>query len=123
MIRHHAIREHGVKAYLHTCGAIRDRLDMMISSGADGIECLDPPPLGNVALSEALALAEGRCFVKGNVDSVNLLLRGTREEIIADVRARLDAAGTRRGYILSTACSIAPGVSREHVRLLRDAVG
>lgn len=118
-----AIREHGVRAYLHTCGAIRDRLGMMISSGADGIECLDPPPLGNVTLSEALALADGRCFIKGNVDSVNLLLRGRREEIVADVRARLEAAGGRGGFILSTACSIAPGVPGEHVRLLREAVG
>jgi hypothetical protein len=117
------IRENGVRAYLHTCGAIRDRLGLMIASGADGIECLDPPPLGNVELAEALEIIGGRCFVKGNVDSVNVLLRGTPEEVAADVRARLDAAGERGGFILSTACSIAPGVPREHVRLLREAVG
>jgi hypothetical protein len=117
------IRENGVRAYLHTCGAIRDRLDLMIASGADGIECLDPPPLGNIDLGEALDLINGRCFVKGNIDSVNVLLRGTPEEIRADIRARLDAAGHKRGFILSTACSIAPFVPREHVRLLREAVG
>ncbi|HEX7574634.1 MAG TPA: uroporphyrinogen decarboxylase family protein [Bacteroidota bacterium] len=117
------IRENGVRAYLHTCGAIRDRLELMIASGTDGIECLDPPPLGNVELGEALDMIGGRCFVKGNVDSVNVLLRGTPEEITADVKARLDIAGSRGGFILSTACSIAPGVPREHVRLLREAVG
>jgi uroporphyrinogen-III decarboxylase len=117
-----AIRESGVRAYLHTCGAIRDRVEMMIASGADGIECLDPPPLGNVELREALDLIRGRCFVKGNVDSVNVLLGGTPEEIASDVRERLEAAGRKGGFILSTACSIAPGVPREHVRLLREAV-
>ncbi len=118
-----AIRENGVRAYVHTCGAIRDRLELMIAGGADGIECLDPPPLGNVELGEALEMIGARCFVKGNVDSVNVLLRGTPGEIAADIRARLDLAGRGGGFILSTACSIAPGVPREHVRLLREAVG
>jgi hypothetical protein len=118
-----AIREKGVRAYLHTCGAIRDRLGLMIASGTDGIECLDPPPLGDVELGEALEMIGGRCFVKGNVDPVNVLLLGTPGEIRADVNARLETAGGGGGFILSTACSIAPGVPREHVRLLRDAVG
>ena len=118
-----SIRECGVKTYLHTCGAIRDRLELMIASGADGIECLDPPPLGNVELGEAMDLIGGRCFVKGNVDSVNVLLHGTPGEITADIRRRLDAVGGRAGFILSTACSIAPGVPRAHVRLLREAAG
>ena len=113
-----AIRAGGAKAYLHTCGAIGDRLELMISSGADGIECLDPPPLGNIELREAVDLIGGRCFVKGNVDSVNLLLRGRAEEVLADVRARLAVGGRNPGFILSTACSIAPGVSREQVLLL-----
>ncbi len=117
------IRACGVRAYIHTCGAIGDRLTMMVSSGADGIECLDPPPLGNVELTEALAVTGGRCFMKGNVDSVNVLLRGTPEEITRDIRTRLGAAAGRGGFILSTACSIAPAVPREHVRLLREAVG
>jgi len=116
------IKERGVKAYLHTCGAIRDRLELMIASGADGIECLDPPPLGNMELSDALRVIGGRCFVKGNVDSVNSLLRGTPADIQADLRQRLEAATGFPGFILSTACSIAPRVPREHVMLLRDAV-
>lgn len=117
-----AIHGKGVRAYLHTCGAIRDRLGMMVESGADGIECLDPPPLGNIELEEALEVIGGRCFVKGNVDSVNLLLRGTPEEIRTDARRRVEAGGRSGGFILSTACSIAPHVPLENVLLLREAV-
>ena len=117
-----SIRERGAKAYLHTCGAIADRLELMIASGADGIECLDPPPLGNIELGEAIGLIGGRCFVKGNVDSVNCLLRGSPDEIRADVRARLEAGRASPGFILSTACSIAPGVKREHVMMMSEAV-
>lgn len=118
-----AIREGGVRSYLHTCGAIKDRLVMMIESGVDGIECLDPPPIGNVELGDALRAIGGRCFVKGNVDSVNTLLRSTPAEIRADVRSRLAAARGAGGFILSTACSIAPHVPKEHVMILREMVG
>jgi hypothetical protein len=117
-----AIRAKGVRAYIHTCGAIRDRLATMLESGADGIECLDPPPLGNIELEDALRVIAGRCFVKGNVDSVNLLLRGSAAEIRADARRRTEVGGRHGGFILSTACSIAPHVPRENVLLLREAV-
>jgi hypothetical protein len=116
------IRGEGVRSYLHTCGAIGDRIDMMIGTGVDGIECLDPPPLGNVDLEEALRATSGRCFIKGNVDSINTLLRGDPDEIRADVCARLRAAKGTGGFILSTACSIAPHVPQEHVKLLRELV-
>jgi Uroporphyrinogen decarboxylase (URO-D) len=116
------IRRHGIHVYTHTCGAIGDRLDLLLSSGVSGIECLDPPPLGNVALEDALLVAQGRGFIKGNVDSVSVLLRGSRKEILADARTRLELGKRHAGYIFSTACSIAPHVPGANVRLLRDAV-
>jgi hypothetical protein len=116
------IRRHGVHVYTHTCGAIGDRLDLLFASGVSGIECLDPPPLGNVELEDALLAAHRRGFIKGNVDSVSVLLRGSKEEILADARTRLGLGRKRGGYIFSTACSIAPHVPQANVRLLRDAV-
>ncbi|MEX2116890.1 MAG: uroporphyrinogen decarboxylase family protein, partial [Bacteroidota bacterium] len=62
----HAIRRKNVHAYLHTCGAISDRLELMFESGVSGIECLDPPPLGNVELEEAKIRLRGRGFIMGN---------------------------------------------------------
>ncbi len=44
------IRRNDVHVYIHTCGAINDRLELLIESGANGIECLDPEPIGNVDL-------------------------------------------------------------------------
>ncbi len=117
-----AIRTKGVHAYIHTCGAIGDRLSMMFDLGASGIECLDPPPLGNVELETAMRIANRRGFIKGNIDSVNILSNGTEEEILADARTRLDIGKKYGGFILSTACSIAPMVKRESIVLLREAV-
>ena len=112
-----AARGAGVFAYTHTCGAIGDRLEMIAEAGVDGIECLDPPPLGNVELEDALRRLPG-LFVKGNIDPVNTLLFGSPETIEADARRRLAAGAARGGYILSTACSIAPHTPPEHVEML-----
>ena len=42
------IRQSEIPVYTHTCGAIGDRLDLMAATGIDGIDTLDPPPLGTV---------------------------------------------------------------------------
>jgi len=46
-----AISKYGLKSYVHTCGAIGDRLDLMSKTAVDGIDTLDPPPLGTVYLA------------------------------------------------------------------------
>jgi len=110
----------GVPVYTHTCGAIGDRLELIEESGADGIECLDPPPLGDVELTDAVARVGERLFIKGNVDSVNTLLFKRPDAIRRDVEAVCRAGMEACGFVLSTACSIAPGVPEEHVRIIAE---
>jgi uroporphyrinogen decarboxylase len=112
------IRSQNVHAYLHTCGAIDDRLELMAESGASGVECLDPPPLGNVSLAEAKKRIGDRMFIKGNVDPVHTLLHGNREEVEQDVSDRIAVGKPDGGFILSTACSIAPYTTRENIQIL-----
>jgi hypothetical protein len=115
-------REAGIPCYCHTCGAIGDRLESIVDTGFDGIECLDPPPLGNVELEDAVHRIGGRAFIKGNIDPVNVLMRGSPDEIREDVRQRLAIGTNAPGFILSTACSIAPFTPASHVALLRETV-
>lgn len=117
-----AVRETGVEIYTHTCGAINDRLELMFDAGVSGIECLDPAPLGNVELSNALERIGTRGFIKGNIDSVSILLQGTQHDIQEDVRQRLQIGKQYPGFILSTACSIAPRVKKEYIQMLRTMV-
>lgn len=117
-----AVRKHGVHIYMHTCGAIGDRINLMFESGITGLECLDPPPLGTVELAEAKDLTSGRGFIKGNIDSVNTLLLRGPQAIMDDAEDRIKTGKRGGGFILSTACSVAPHVPREHLRLLHEAV-
>jgi hypothetical protein len=105
-----AIRAFGIPSYVHTCGAIGDRLDLMAETGVDGIDTLDPPPLGTVDLARAKAEFGMRFFFKGNLDAVNEMLRADDHSFEQAVRRRLEVGRPGSGYILSSACSVAPHV-------------
>jgi uroporphyrinogen decarboxylase len=93
----------------------------MAEAGIDGIDTLDPPPLGTVDLADAKARVGDRVFFKGNVDPVHTLLNGTREAVTADARRRIEIGKPGGGYILSTACSVAPRTPPENIEALVEA--
>lgn len=107
--------------YTHTCGAIGDRLDLMEQTGTNGIDTLDPAPLGNVEIADAKRQTAGRMFIKGNIDAVNTLLLGAPQDTLAAARERIETAAPGGGYILSTACSVAPAAPAENILKLREA--
>lgn len=111
----------GPMAYTHTCGAIGDRLELMAATGIDGIDTMDPPPLGDTDLADAKSRVGDKLFLKGNVDSVNVLLKGTVEQCRASAKDRLAAAKAGGGYILSSACSVAPHVPPQNILALVEA--
>lgn len=112
---------HDVPVYTHTCGAIGDRLELMLETGTCGIDTLDPPPLGTVELAEAKARTAGRAFLKGNLDPVHTLLQGDPATIRAAVAERIAQAGPGGGYVLSSACSVPPRTPPANLFALREA--
>ena len=108
------------KSYLHTCGFIADRIDVFVDTKVDGIECMDPPPLGDMLLTDAKSRVGDRIFLKGNIDSVNILLRGEDNHVDQVIKETIETGMTGGGYILSTACSVAPKVPPSRVRRLYE---
>jgi uroporphyrinogen-III decarboxylase len=115
-----AIHAFDIPSYVHTCGAIGDRLDLMADTGVAGIDTLDPPPLGTVDLAKAKAAFGERFFFKGNLDAVNEMLRADDATFDKAVRRRLDIGKPGGGYILSSACSVAPGVDPKRLSHMVD---
>lgn len=111
-----------IPVYVHTCGAIGDRLDLMMATGVDGIDTLDPPPLGSVDLATARAETRDRVFIKGNLDPVAEVLLASPEVTQKAAMARIAVAGPGGGYVLSTACSVPPRAAPANVMALREAV-
>lgn len=111
---------HDVPVYTHTCGAIGDRLDLMEATHTNGIDTLDPPPLGTVELADAKARTQGRMFIKGNIDPVNTVLFGTSDTVRTAAEERIRIAAPGGGYVLSTACSVPPAARPENIMVLRE---
>ncbi len=107
--------------YTHTCGAIGDRLDLMEATGTDGVDTLDPPPLGTTELAAAKRSLGDRVFIKGNVNPVATVLNGDAEACYRDACDRVAIAKPGGGYILSTACSVPPHAAPENVLALTRA--
>lgn len=113
-----AVKAEGVPVYTHTCGSIGDRLELMLETGTEGVDTLDPPPLGNTVLADAKQQIGDRVFIKGNMNAVELLLARQPEQIIEHATDRIVTGKPGGGYILSTACSVAPKVEPWKLELL-----
>lgn len=115
-----AVTAEGVPVYTHTCGKIGDRLELMAETGTQGIDTLDPPPLGNVELAEGKRRIGDRLFIKGNLNPVALLAYRTKEEVITEASRCLRDGAPGGGYILSSACSVSPRVEPWKLGLLTE---
>jgi hypothetical protein len=109
-------------SYIHTCGSINDRIELLADSGTDGIECMDPPPLGDITLDAAKSRVGDRIFLKGNLDSVNILLQASNEEFEAIVKETIETGKNNGGYILSSACSISRDVNPERIKSISKLI-
>ena len=104
-------RQLEVPCMLHICGDTSPVLDAIGLAGADVI-----------SLDQCMNLAECRSTVAGavlggNVDPINSLLNGSREQITEDTLTCLRTAGTSR-FILMSGCGVPPGTPVEKVEAM-----
>ncbi len=108
----------GVKVYLHICGNADPILEMMADTGVDAIEPLDP--LGGVNLAAAKRRVGRRCCLKGGLNTLTLL-RGTPEEVAAEVRSCIRDAAEGGGYLLGSGDDIPRDAPKENLQAMVQA--
>jgi uroporphyrinogen decarboxylase len=104
-----AIHEAGGLVVKHTDGNVMPLLDMIVSTGIDALDPIDP--LGGMSIAKV----RERCPklpVKGGV-SLDLLVQGTPQGVAADALRCLEESGGW-GYILSSSNSIISAVAPEN---------
>jgi uroporphyrinogen decarboxylase len=101
--------EHGLPVIKHTDGNIMPLLDMILESG---IDCLDPiDPLGGMDIGDMKQKYGQRIAIKGNVNCATTLVNGTVAEVVEETLSVIRAAAAGGGLILSSSNSIHSSVN------------
>ena len=96
-------RDAGVPTMLHSCGAQRSFVDMLVEhTTLDCVNPLEVPPMGDVDLAEVKQAQGDRIALMGNLHTTDVMLRGTPETVRAASIEAMRAGGAGGGFILST---------------------
>ncbi len=113
-------KELGFMVVKHTDGNLWSIIDMIVDSG---IDCLDPiDPQAGMDLGEVKAKYGHRIALKGNVDCTHLMSFGQPEEVAEATKEALRQGMPGGGYILSSSNSIHSSVKPENYKAMLDTL-
>lgn len=113
-------KELGLLVIKHTDGNLWPIIDMIVDSG---IDCLDPiDPVAGMDLADVKKRYGQRVALKGNVDCSHLMTLGSPEEVSRATIQALRAGGPGGGYILSSSNSIHSSVKPENYLAMLDTL-
>jgi len=106
----------GQKAIIIYFGGIADRLDQIASIGADGLQMETSMKNYVNDIGETVRKIGCRMTMFGNVDPVNVLQKGSDEELEAEMKRQIVAGRRGRGFITCTGSPITPSTPLARVR-------
>jgi len=113
-----AVKDLGVPVFFHTDGRLTDVLDDMVDvAGYEGWQAIQP---GVNDIAEIKAKYGDRLVLWGNI-SIDLLGRGTPEQIREAVRELIRVVAPGAGFILSSSNALGWETSAANARALYDA--
>ncbi|HUT20898.1 MAG TPA: uroporphyrinogen decarboxylase family protein [Anaerolineae bacterium] len=123
LIRQHADLVHRYDGIYHVYddGKMMRTLGDYVDAGADVVETLTPPPVGDVDLAEAKRRYGDRTCLKGYVDLLYVLKMGTPALVERTVREAIEVAAPGGGFILGTSDSIREGTPMANLNAYFEA--
>ncbi|MDO8681861.1 MAG: uroporphyrinogen decarboxylase family protein [Armatimonadota bacterium] len=94
----------GKLAAIHCHGRVRQVFEQMIETGADMLEPIEPPPQGDISLSELLNQASGAICLMGHVQDQDFY-SAPEGYFTTWVKGIAKTVGGRTGYIMSPTCT------------------
>jgi len=115
----------GKYVIVHSHGRVNRFLERFAALGMDGLNVLEPPPLGDVELADAKRRIGKRVCLIGNIQYDDLA-RSSREQVRQLVRQTLAAGAPGGGFILSPCASpyehpLPPKAAGNFIEYLRAA--
>lgn len=97
------IQEQGCPAVYHNCGEIMSLVGSYKKLGARVVEPFSPVPLGDADLGKAVDIVRGDYVIIGGVDQVNVLQKGTVEQVRQATIATMEAGKRNGPFIIQSA--------------------
>jgi len=109
----------GLKVIRHSDGNLWPLLDILLESGYDGLNPLEPQ--AGMDLKRVKAYCGDRLCLLGNIDCIDLLPNGTTAQVEAAVRQAIADAGHGGGLIICSSNSLHPGVNPDNCLAMFEA--
>lgn len=113
------VHEEGAYCVKHTDGNIMKIIDMIVETGIDGLNPIDP--IAGMDIAEVKKRYGDKICIIGNIDCGDLLTNGTRQQVMEAVKICISKASRRGGHIISSSNSIHSGVKPENFMALIEA--
>ena len=95
--------ELGIPTHVHSCGPEMELVRMAAEeTSLTVIDPLEIPPMGDCDLAELKRLYAGKIVLKGNLQTTEVMLRGSVHDVVAASQRAINDAATDGGFILST---------------------
>jgi len=112
-------RQAGMPTMLHACGKSKFLLETFVAE--TDLDCMNPlecPPMGDVELADAKKISRGKIALMGNLQTTDVMLRGSVEEVVRASRKAIEDAGEGGGFILSTGDQCGRDTPDENIRAM-----
>jgi uroporphyrinogen decarboxylase len=109
----------GLKVVRHSDGNLWPLLDILLDTGYDGLNPLEPQ--AGMDLKKVKAYCGDRLCLLGNIDCIDLLPNGSPAEVDAAVRRAITDAAAGGGLIICSSNSLHPGVAPENCIAMFEA--
>ena len=117
------IHSRGARVRFHCHGRTRHVLDMILETGADGLDPCEAPPDGDITLAELKESIGERICLLGNIQP-KLLEQGAPDEVEEVVKACMASAKEGGGYVIMPTAApfstpLAPKTEENYLRFIR----
>ena len=112
-------KRRGVPFIKHTDGNLWSIIDMIIDTGIDALDPIEP--IAGMDIGLVKEKYGDRIAIIGNIDCTELLTHGSEDDVMEAVKETIAKAGVGGGYILASSNSIHPGVEPKNYKAMVKA--
>ncbi len=109
------VQRNGTPAMYHNCGQVMNLVESYKDLGVKIVEPFSPPPLGDADLAQAKIRSGGAYSMLSGIDQVNVLQKGTKEEVIRATEAAMKIGKPGGKFIMQPVDFLEYGTPLENV--------